>query len=326
MHGRIAVRRSRAAGWSRSLGALAVPVFALDALGAKVGWVPREAIIPALLLSFVLAIAAWIVAAYALTDIWKSGALGAGSAAAGLLYASPVVAILGVIAALAIIYPRLNDVSTDLEDPPSFTGAAAPSAEAADDERAAMQVDAYPDLQAHLYDASIEAVYAAARGLVDERGWTVVRDIAPPSMAKQTASGSNGNEGSADTAGLDQKSVMTQSRGEATGRNSTEDQGDNQAPNGEASTPSQTSIIEAVARTPILGFRDHIVLRIQSGTDGITVDMRSASEIGSHDLGENARRIRSFLEDLDVALAPPPNPNAPAGGAATVSIGGAQPP
>lgn len=59
--------------------------------------------------------------------------------------------------------------------------------------------------------------------------------------------------------------------------------------------------IEAVARTPIMGFRDDIVLRFRAGEEGVRIDMRSASRYGRHDFGTNASRIRSLLDDLDDA-------------------------
>src|SRR5439155_924571 len=56
-------------------------------------------------------------------------------------------------------------------------------------------------------------------------------------------------------------------------------------------------IIEAVARTPILGFRDDVVVRIRPTIDGARIDVRSASRYGRHDLGTNAKRVRSLIED-----------------------------
>jgi uncharacterized protein (DUF1499 family) len=57
--------------------------------------------------------------------------------------------------------------------------------------------------------------------------------------------------------------------------------------------------IEAVARTPIMGFRDDIVIRVRRDVDGSRMDMRSASRYGRHDLGTNASRIQSFLETVE---------------------------
>jgi uncharacterized protein (DUF1499 family) len=60
--------------------------------------------------------------------------------------------------------------------------------------------------------------------------------------------------------------------------------------------------IEAVARTAIMGFRDDVSIRIRQTTDGARIDVRSASRYGRHDLGANAARIRSLLEDVDTRI------------------------
>lgn len=57
--------------------------------------------------------------------------------------------------------------------------------------------------------------------------------------------------------------------------------------------------IEAVARTPIMGFRDDVAVRIRAARDGAVIDVRSASRYGKHDLGANASRVSSLLEDID---------------------------
>lgn len=60
--------------------------------------------------------------------------------------------------------------------------------------------------------------------------------------------------------------------------------------------------IEAVARSPVMGFRDDVAVRLRTVPDGVLIDVRSASRYGRHDLGANAARIRSFLRDLDEAV------------------------
>jgi uncharacterized protein (DUF1499 family) len=54
-----------------------------------------------------------------------------------------------------------------------------------------------------------------------------------------------------------------------------------------------------VARTPIMGFRDDVAVRIRPTADGARIDVRSASRYGRHDFGTNAARLRSLLEDID---------------------------
>jgi uncharacterized protein (DUF1499 family) len=60
--------------------------------------------------------------------------------------------------------------------------------------------------------------------------------------------------------------------------------------------------IEAVARTPIMGFRDDVAVRVRPLSDGAVIDVRSASRYGRHDIGANASRIRGLLEEIDEAV------------------------
>lgn len=68
------------------------------------------------------------------------------------------------------------------------------------------------------------------------------------------------------------------------------------------------AVIEAVARTPIMGFRDDVVIRVSATGAGARVDIRSASRYGLYDFGANAARIRSLLEDIDDAVGSAPEP------------------
>ncbi|MGB6171664.1 MAG: DUF1499 domain-containing protein, partial [Xanthobacteraceae bacterium] len=70
-------------------------------------------------------------------------------------------------------------------------------------------------------------------------------------------------------------------------------------------TAVRDGIIEAVARTPILGFRDDVVVRVRATTDGARIDVRSASRYGRNDLGTNASRVRNLIDNIDDVLAAP---------------------
>ena len=60
--------------------------------------------------------------------------------------------------------------------------------------------------------------------------------------------------------------------------------------------------IEAVARTPIMGFRDDVSIRVRAETDGARIDARSSSRYGSFDFGTNAARIRSLMNEIEDAI------------------------
>jgi uncharacterized protein (DUF1499 family) len=80
--------------------------------------------------------------------------------------------------------------------------------------------------------------------------------------------------------------------------------------------------IEAVARTPLMGFRDDVIVRVKAFEGGARIDVRSSSRYGTFDFGTNAERIRRLLEDIEAEMArqtpdePPPiaRPKAPAKG------------
>lgn len=60
--------------------------------------------------------------------------------------------------------------------------------------------------------------------------------------------------------------------------------------------------IEAVSRTPIMGFREDVVVRVRADGDGARLDVRSASRYGPHDLGGNAARITQLVAEIDEIL------------------------
>jgi len=60
--------------------------------------------------------------------------------------------------------------------------------------------------------------------------------------------------------------------------------------------------IEAVARTPIMGFREDVVVRVRADGQGSRVDVRSSSRYGSFDFGTNAARVRGLIDDIDDAV------------------------
>jgi len=244
---RIRIRKIRLAGYARTAGALSVPILALAGLANRFDLMPFYAVLPALLIGFLLAIGALVMSIFALTTIWRNGGRGAGSALVGIIYALPGLVLAGMAVFAVFAYPRIADVTTDGEDPPQFQVLHSGGASA---DRAGQGGDppvAIPGAGARLYPAGIDLVYAAINNILAERGWSVAQNIAP--------------------AGED-----------------------------------STARIEASAKTLLFAFRDDVAIRLTGTPDGIRVDMRSASRWGRHDLGQNGRRIRAFMGDLDGAL------------------------
>jgi hypothetical protein len=83
--------------------------------------------------------------------------------------------------------------------------------------------------------------------------------------------------------------------------------------------PRRIGRIEAVARTPIMGFREDVSIRITPDDEGSRVDIRSSSRYFESDLGSNAARITRLIDDINTAvdnasLKPVKKPQAPVKG------------
>jgi hypothetical protein len=66
--------------------------------------------------------------------------------------------------------------------------------------------------------------------------------------------------------------------------------------------PRRIGRIEAVARTPIMGFREDVSIRITADGEESRVDIRSASRYFESDLGSNASRVTKLIEDINTAV------------------------
>src|ERR1700710_995950 len=83
--------------------------------------------------------------------------------------------------------------------------------------------------------------------------------------------------------------------------------------------PRRIGRIEAVARTPIMGFREDVSIRITPDGQGSRVDIRSSSRYFEGDLGSNAARVTKLIDDINSAVdnakpakKPPPPAKLPA--------------
>jgi hypothetical protein len=81
--------------------------------------------------------------------------------------------------------------------------------------------------------------------------------------------------------------------------------------------PRRIGRIEAVARTPIMGFREDVSIRVTPDGEDSRVDIRSSSRYFESDLGSNAARVTKLIDDINNAVdnakpVAPKKPQAPA--------------
>jgi Protein of unknown function (DUF1499) len=65
--------------------------------------------------------------------------------------------------------------------------------------------------------------------------------------------------------------------------------------------PRRDGRIEAIAQTPIMGFREDVSIRVKADGEDSRVDIRSSSRYFESDLGSNAKRVTQLIEDINTA-------------------------
>ena len=58
------------------------------------------------------------------------------------------------------------------------------------------------------------------------------------------------------------------------------------------------AVLQAEVETPVIRFRDDVVVEVRPDDGGSAVHVRSRSRVGRMDFGTNARRIRAYLDRL----------------------------
>jgi uncharacterized protein (DUF1499 family) len=181
------VPTSRLATWSARLAwfALVVAVFSIIIVRSGILEIgPSLATFAAALifagLAIVLAFGGFVV-------IWRQGLGGLGRAVTGLAVGLVLLAYPGYLGYRASKLPTINDITTDLGDPPRFDVLARlrprGSSSYPGAQTAALQQKAYPDLDPLEYRAPPQLSYKVALNIVTKRGWHIV-DSAPPAARR----------------------------------------------------------------------------------------------------------------------------------------------
>jgi hypothetical protein len=268
---------SRLAIWARRIALFSLTATLIAVVIVRSGALDIVPALSTLAGALVLACLAILLAFAAGIVIWRQGIGGGRQAVTALLIGAALIAYPAYLGARASRLPAIYDITTDPIDPPQFDAIAK-----------LRPRDANPIVYAGLYAA--------------EQQHTAYPDIEPD-----------------ETSATPQEAYAAAMKVIAKRKWRVVDSRPPQGPlprviDARASQGAtvRDGIIETVARTPILGFRDDVVVRIRPTVDGARIDVRSASRYGRHDLGTNAKRVRSLIDDIDDVLsAPQPEKKAP---------------
>lgn len=262
---------SRLAIWARRMALFSLAAAFLSIIIVRSGLLELKPALATFGAALAFAGVALLLAFLAFAVIWKEGKGGMGYALSAIGISLALLAYPSYFAYKAYKLPWIYDITTDPIDPPRYEALARIRPRDANPiiysglATAALQQAAYPEIVPLEEEATPDAAYTVALGVVTKRRWRIV-DQRPPLP------------------------------------------------------PRREGRIEAVARTPIMGFRDDVVVRIRPNEDGVRIDVRSSSRYGALDFGTNAARISRLVDDIDDAIsnlkaerpaAPPPKKSTP---------------
>jgi hypothetical protein len=259
---------SRLAIWSRRTAFFSLVATLVAVIIVRSGALDIVPALSTLAGALLLAVAAILLAFGAMIVIWRDGFGGLRQAVAAVFIGSALIAYPTYLGVRAYQLPAIYDVTTDPIDPPQF--------------------DAIARLRPRDANSIVyQGLYAA------EQQQAAYPDIEPE-----------------DTTATPQEAfdvamkVIAKRRWRVVDARPPQDSAGRRGP-GPQDPAARDGMIEAVARTLILGFPEDVVVRVRATSDGSRIDVRSASRYGRNDVGSNAGRARDLLSDIDDILSAP---------------------
>lgn len=187
MHRRLVFEEpvSRAALWSRRLAWFSLAVLLLSVLVFRASEPSLQGLAP-ILGAYGFVLLALLLSVLAFIRIWQSGHRGVGMAAQAFALALLLLAPAGYVGFKLVMLPALNDVSTDIDDPPGFSrsrvaldarkGRVPP--DVSPEQRRAQRL-AYPKTLPIVLEVPAEMAFDIARRAALNRGWQVLESARP---------------------------------------------------------------------------------------------------------------------------------------------------
>ncbi|MGL4494759.1 MAG: DUF1499 domain-containing protein [Beijerinckiaceae bacterium] len=177
---------SRSALWSRRLAWFALAVLGIGTLVVRSGQIAFPEMAAVLGAALLLALLAALLASFSLVGIWREGYRGAGKAIAALLITGAILAYPAFLLLKGLTLPVINDISTDLVEPPVFSRSRATLAargaairDLPPPDVRAKQRESYGGLVPTPIEQSPDEVFAIALTAAKSMGWQIIEAVPP---------------------------------------------------------------------------------------------------------------------------------------------------
>jgi hypothetical protein len=279
---------------------ICLPYFALTILLHRFDKITTPQAIWLVAFGLAMILASLFLGVRALLDLWNNGLRGGKATVRGVIVATLLLIPFIWHGYLAVEHPLLSDVATNPYSPPQYLqaqklredNAAAGINQLAEytDDYAETLIADYPKIGSRRYNAGPERVLASVRLLIADRSWTITATRGVPEETAAPAAPAPSEDD-------------PEAGAEAPAKPKPADGGNGEAAEAEEQPDLPANIeIEAVATSPVFGYKNDVVIQIVSEAEATLVDMRSSSRFGAHDFGYNARLIEKFMADLDTSL------------------------
>ena len=276
-------RKSRAARWCLRLAVICIPFFILTVFLHRGGSITTPQAFWLIAVGIGMLVLSLILGVRATIDLWEKGYEGGRATVNGIVLSLLMMVPFVFLLAQAIDNPELNDISTDVLDPPPFLqteNTRDSGGPGYTDVEARMIVGSYPDIVGRRYNTPPERIYASVDDILKRWRWRVVASQnLPDPPAEQAADGETASGEEAQAAAVEGDGAAAAEAAE-----------------------DRDMLLQLRVYGPVMKLPYTVVIRIASQDESSLVDVRSASSWGSHDFGANARNIRQFLTELDTQL------------------------
>ncbi|MEP3048732.1 MAG: DUF1499 domain-containing protein [Roseibium sp.] len=241
----------------------------LSLAGKRFGLIDADILVLSFGVAALLALASLLLSLTAMQRIWSLGGPGLGTALGGMTFSLLALVPPAVILGVVVVSPDLQDVSTDLRNPPDLT-----VTEVVEDQpvvswlnttleqkiwpslvnlpksvssQAEIQSTLYPDIVSRRYRIPPGQLHAASLKAVDTLGWRIVDELPADLLDAPT-------------------------------------------------------YLQVEGKTPVLGLKQDVAVRVRPDPVGALLDVRSRSRTPLRDFTGNADRIRNVLDEIDRVL------------------------
>ncbi len=169
-------RYSRSALRSRRIGAIAIPFLVVSVACHYFDLFSTEVLLVLFVIGFFMGAAAIVLAAMAVVDLWNNGGKGFDNSFLGAVYGAIVLTPLFIATLGLYLFPPLNDVSTDMSEPPALVAGNSIDDEIGQDKQF-MQKASYPDIVPRRFRLPPPELHNAVSSVASGMGWKVIYEL-----------------------------------------------------------------------------------------------------------------------------------------------------